>query len=158
MVSAHEWNKDNRHEAGVGSVGLATINQYGQHNREHKPYFSRGLRDPGGGNAGQRSPEGSKSPPGAKGVGMLNQVPTASNGDGKSTAVGGTKQALDGGRKATEVTATVNGRIKDTDMRKATETGKDQDTDAMAPWNGGEKSGGLTSSSTTTRSINICLT
>lgn len=96
---------------------------------------------------GQRSPQGSRSLPGAKGVGMPKQVPTASNGARNSTAVGG--------RKATEVTAAANGRNKDTNMRKVAESDKDQDTGAMASPSGEEKSGGLTSSSTTIRSTNI---
>lgn len=53
---------------------------------------------------GRCSPQGSLPPSGAKGVGMLKQVPTASNGAGNITVVEGEKQALDGGRKATEVT------------------------------------------------------
>lgn len=61
---------------------------------------------------GRRSPQKSRSPSGAKSVGMLKQVPTASNGAGNITAVGGGKQAPDGGRKATEATATALSRTQ----------------------------------------------
>jgi len=54
---------------------------------------------------------------------MLKQVPTASNVVGKATAVGGAKQAPDGGWKATDatVTAPIAG---DLDRRSGTEAAK----------------------------------
>lgn len=53
---------------------------------------------------GRCSPQVSSSPASTKGVEVLRQVSTASNGAGKSTTGEGAKQAFSSGRKATEVT------------------------------------------------------
>ncbi len=55
---------------------------------------------------GQCSPQVSLSNPSTKSVGSPKQGHTANNGVGNVIAVGGVEQALDGGRKATEVAAT----------------------------------------------------
>ncbi|KAF0714814.1 non-muscle caldesmon-like [Aphis craccivora] len=55
---------------------------------------------------GQCSPQVSLSNPSTKSVGSPKQGHTANNGVGNVIAVGGAEQVLDGGRKATEVTAT----------------------------------------------------
>lgn len=50
----------------------------------------------------------------SKGAGVQRQAPATSNGAGNSTVEEGAKQALSGGRKATEVAAETDVSVKET--------------------------------------------